>query len=191
MLHTDDALRVMHDPLSYYRPWLQRAESLRARQRSALNGWLVRTHALRDPTPLTGDQAAVADRLLAHWPRLPATAWLMACAKQRRVLMGSRVLLGQPPVVHAFLRLGFAEASQPLRVPLQPDDLLAWGGDHLQRGLRDRIPDWLADRLRLCFSGLPPPPSHGVDANEFDMTCFWSAWNHAADLPGTAVGLRR
>ncbi len=184
-----DALRVLHDPVSYYRPWHNRSGGLCARQRSALNRWLVREHGLRAPAALCNDHAPLADRLLANWHRVPGTAWLMACAGQRRALMGSRLLLAQPSVVHAFMRLGFREAKHTLDTGLKPEDLLAWGGNHLQMGLQERLPGWLADRLRLCFAGLPVASHRAGESEEFDMTCFWSAWNHAAGLPGRTVGL--
>ncbi len=158
-------------------------------QRSALNHWLAATAALAAYAPPIAPQEALVTRVLAGWSRLPATAWLMACAKQRNSVLGSRLLLRQPPVVHAFLLLGFAPA--PGGPVLGPAELLAWGGDYLQAGLRDHVPAWLTDRVALWFSGLPRPTG-GPCATQtaFDMTCFWSAWNHAADLPGAFAGLR-
>ncbi len=190
---TVDALRVAHDPASYYRPWAQRIDALPARQRSALNRWLVSRYALPPSSSIARGQQPLSMRLISGWRRLPATAWLMACAKQRSRLMGSRLLFSQPPLVHAFLRLRFDETElPPCSSPLVADTLLAWGAEHLRTGLRGHIPDWLGDRMNLCFAGLPrplhPAPS-GPD--KFDMTCFWSAWNHAADLPGTAAGFCR
>jgi len=190
---TPDALRILHDPVAYYRPWAQKVDDLPARQRGALNRWLVRRYALSPSGTIAEGQERLPMRLMADWRRLPATAWLMACAKQRSRLMGSRLLFSQPPRVHAFLRLRFDEAqTSPYAPPLTAETLLAWGGDYLHAGLHGRIPAWLGERVSLCFAGLPQPvhrPRQEPDA--FDMTCFWSAWNHAADLPGTAAGFCR
>lgn len=185
-------LRVLHDPVAYYRPWAARADALLPRQRSALNAWLARCHALPPYAPGSPAQDLLVDRLLGSWERVPRVAWLMACARQRRWLAASPLYLQQPPQVHAFLRLGLAEDPPP-PVPLRDaDTLMAHGGAVLLHGLADRIPGWLRARMALWFHGLPPPPGAlRRTVPPFDPTCFWSAWTHAADLPGSVAGLRR
>lgn len=178
-----DLLRLLHDPLSYYRPWQQAGRRLAPVQRSALNTWLSKRYALpayREP-PAT--QIVFTRRLLREWSRLPQVAYLLACAKHRRRLMGSSLFLSQPAPVHAFLRLPFAECELALPQRLDNDALHGWGAAYLLEGLHGRIPDWLQARARLCFAGLTLPPitlPRGPD--DFDLTCFWSAWNHAANL---------
>lgn len=185
-----DMLRILHDPAGYYRPWQGRLDGLMPAQRGALNRWLTDTYELPGQGPADGPQQAAAARLVAGWQRMPSVAWLMACAKQRNCVLGSRLLLQQPPVVQAFLLLGFAPA--PPGAAMEPEALLAWGGDHLQAGLRQHLPAWLAARIGLWFSGLPRASGVASPADtRFDITCFWSAWNHAADLPGPIAGLRR
>ena len=184
-----EALRILHDPTGYYRPWQGRLGSLSSGQRAALNAWLTERFALPG-APVTGAiPDTLATRVIDGWQRLPATAWLMACAAHRGSLLGSRMLLRQPPAVHAFMLLGFG-TGMPARA-LPPEALLSWGGQHLQAGLSPRLPRWLGARLRLWFAGLPePPPVPASSRVEFDLTCFWSAWNHAADLPGPPAGFR-
>ena len=178
-----DRLRILHDPLAYYRPWQAAGASLSMSQRSALNRWISLTHALpRAPADL-GAGSALVDRLIRGWWRMPAAAWLLACAGHRRHVLGARWLTAQPPVLHAFLRLGFPEVSIRWSHPPPPDMLLAWGGQQLQHGLRSHVPDWLHARIGLWFEGLPElPEAAGGAVQPFDMTCFLSAWNHAADL---------
>lgn len=174
-------LRVLHDPAAYYRPWQGRVDQLAPVQRGALNQWLAQHHdlpAYTDPTP---PQHGMVERLLADWPRLPRAAYLLACAKQRRRLMGSRLFLAQGPQVHGFLRLGFAESRDGIEI-FRHEDLLAWGGGYLCRGLQGRVPDWMSVRAVLWFRGLPGGAAPLQSAAAFDLTCFWSAWNHAAQL---------
>lgn len=178
-----DRLRILHDPVAYYRPWQTAAASLTAAQRSALNRRIGQVHALppgpidqREESPLTG-------RLIRGWWRVPTAAWLLACAAHRRHVLGARWLPTQPAPLHAFLRLGFPEASVHWPHPPAPEMLLAWGGLQLQCGLRSQVPDWLLARIPLWFEGLPRLPACvGANIPSFDMTCFLSAWNHAADL---------
>lgn len=178
-----DRLRILHDPLAYYRPWLAAGRLLAAPQRSALNRWICQTHAL-PPAPADMDALVpLAGRLVRGWRRIPAAAWLLACARHRRHVLGARWLPTQPPALHAFLRLGFPEESIRWPYPPTPDMLLAWGGQQLQHGLRGQVPDWLHARIALWFVGLPPLPAAVADpVPSLDMTCFLSAWNHAADL---------
>lgn len=185
-----DMVRVLHDPVGYYRPWEGRLDGLMPTQRGALNRWLAHTYALPGYAPPGAAQEAATARLVAGWPRIPATAWLMACAKQRNSVLGSRLVLQQPPVVQTFLMLGFTPA--PAGPVLDAEALLAWGGDHLQAGLRDHLPAWLVARIGLWFSGLPrSAEAPSAARTPFDLTCFWSAWNHAADLSGPIAGLCR
>ena len=178
-----DRLRILHEPLAYYRPWQAAGASLSASQRSALNRWIAHAHALpRAPTGCDVGNPLV-DRMIRGWRRMPAAAWLMACGAHRRHVLGARWLPTQPPALHAFLRLGFPEAAVHWPQPPPPDMLLAWGGLQLQHGLRTHLPDWLHARIALWFEGLPAlPASAGCSPPSFDMTCFLSAWNHAADL---------
>lgn len=185
-----DTLRVLHDPAGYYRPWQGRLHGIAPAQRGALNQWLTDTHGLPPHAPAPASHEAAAARLIAGWQRIPAAAWLMACAKQRNSVLGSRLLLQQPPVVQNFLLLGFTPV--PATHVLGGDALLAWGGDHLQAGLRDHLPSWLVSRIALWFSGLTRSTEAAPTVDTpFDITCFWSAWNHAADLPGPIAGLCR
>jgi type III secretion system OrgA/MxiK family protein len=186
-----ETLRVLHDPLSYYRPWRQSAATLAPHQRSSLNAWLSQRYDLpgyNEPLP---EQRQLSQRLLQGWSRLPAVAYLMACAKLRRRLMGARDFLSRPAQVHMFLRLGFEEC--PLAAPAMLDDeaLLGWGAAYLCEGLAGHWADWLHARLPLCFVGLPVP-SLALQRNtvDFDMTCFWSAWNYAAKDAGLTAAVR-
>lgn len=177
-----DRLRILHDPISYYRPWLALELPGVAAQRSALNRWICQTHGLPSASSRTVP-GPLADRVIRGWRRVPATAWLLACARHRRHVLGSRWLPTQPPALHAFLRLGWPETSACWSAPPAPEMLLAWGGQQLQLGLGGHLPDWLHARLGLWFAGLPVVPAATLDAPPtFDMTCFLSAWNHAADL---------
>lgn len=178
-----DRLRILLDPLAYYRPWQAAQAPLSASQRSALNRWLCHVHRLPPAPADVGTVAPLADRVIRDWWRIPTAAWLLACAGQRRQVLGARWLATQPPALHAFLRLGFPEASVRWPHPPPPDMLLAWGGQQLQQGLRSQLPDWLHARIALWFEGLPALPEAAAGANHpFDMTCFLSAWNHAEDL---------
>lgn len=178
-----DRLRILHDPLAYYRPWSAAEPLLAGPQRSAVNRWIGQAHALPPAPADPGVANPLADRLIRTWWRIPATAWLLACARHRRHVLGARWLPAQPPVLHAFLRLGFPESPVQWAQPPAPDMLLAWGGQQLHHGLRGQLPDWLHARLALWFVGLPDPPASAATSTvAFDMTCFLSAWNHAADL---------
>jgi hypothetical protein len=178
-----ERLRILHDPVAYYRPWQAAPAALSASQRSALNRWLCQAHRLPPAPADGGTPAPLVDRLTRGWGRIPTAAWLLACAGHRRHVLGARWLATQPPVLHAFLRLGFPEACVRWPQPPTPEMLLAWGGQQLQQGLRSQLPDWLHARIALWFEGLPSPPSAAVAGiHPFDMTCFLSAWNHAEDL---------
>lgn len=178
-----DRLCILHDPLAYYRPWQDRQAGLSATQRSALNRWLCQAHRLPTSPADRGADAPLVDRVIRGWRRMPTAAWLLACAGHRRHVLGARWLPAQPPVLHAFLRLGFAEASVQWPQPPPPDMLLAWGGQQLQQGLHGQLPGWLHARIALWFEGLPELPSAAMRAVQpFDMTCFLSAWNHAENL---------
>jgi len=175
-------IRVLHDPVGYYRPWRNHADTLLPGQRAALNDWLTRHHQL--PPCHDVGTSFLARRLLEGWSRVPAAAYLVACAKQRRRLLGWRGLLDQPSTVHGFLKQGFAESAVQLR-ELDTESLAGWGAAYMQHGLRDRLPAWMLARLALWFYGLPAPPQETLSGENasFDMTCFWSAWHHAADVP--------
>ncbi|GAB3066988.1 hypothetical protein GCM10027214_37660 [Stenotrophomonas tumulicola] len=179
-------LRVLHDPVAYYRPWQGRVDRLAPTQRGALNRWLAERHGLPAYTAPTPPQHGMVERLLADWSRLPRVAYLLACAKQRRRLMGSRLFLAQAPQVHGFLRLGFAESRDGIDIS-RHEDLLAWGGSYLCGGLQGRVPDWMAVRAALWFDGLPGHAAPSQPAATFDLTCFWSAWHHAAQLSRNAA----
>ncbi|WP_349985366.1 hypothetical protein ABRP17_007965 [Stenotrophomonas sp. WHRI 8082] len=178
-----ERLQILHDPVSYFRPWVTRQGTLNPVQRSAANAWICQTRQLPGAPPDADATSALASRLIRGWQRLPATAWLLACARHRRHVLGARWLPSQPPPLHAFLRLGFADAATPWPQPPTPEQLLAWGGRQLQEGLHDPLPAWLHARMALWFAGLPALPA-AVTAHPapFDMTCFLSAWTHAADL---------
>ncbi|MGE6332994.1 hypothetical protein [Stenotrophomonas sp. NPDC077659] len=178
-----DLLRVLYDPVQYYRPWRQASAALQPAQRTALNGWLAQRHALPAYAPPPAEQRACIQRLVAGWARLPDAAYLMACARHRHRLMGSRAFVRLPRPVHAFLRLPFAPCG-PSPVDVEDEySLRAWGAACLLHGLHDHVPSWVLARARLCFTGLVVPPHAGAGPGDaFDMTCFWSAWNHAANL---------
>ncbi|MFK3844495.1 hypothetical protein [Stenotrophomonas sp. NPDC078853] len=178
-----ERVRILHDPLAYYRPWSAVEPRLAGSQRSALNRWIRQAHALPPAAVDLGRSDPLADRLIRGWWRVPAAAWFVACAGHRRHVLGTRWMPTQPPALHAFLRLGFPEAGVDWPQAPTPDLLLAWGGKHLQRGLHGQLPDWLHARMALWFVGLPDlPASATASTDPFDMTCFLSAWNHAADL---------
>jgi len=183
-MHRDaDLLRLLHDPLRYYAPWREARAQVTPSQRTALNAWLSECHVLPAYSVPVAAQLPLTLRLTAGWARLPATAYLLGCGKQRRHVLGSALLLTLPPHVQAFLRLPFAECA--LRPPAQVDErsLRAWGAAYLLEGLQQRVPDWMIARARLCFADLQLPPLTLPRGNDdFDMTCFWSAWNHAAHL---------
>lgn len=174
-----ETLRIVQDPLGYYRPWRAARTRLTGPQRGALNRWLWQQHRLEPYSDVPLHQRDIGQQLLTGWARLPAAAYLMACAKHRSVLAGSPLYLQQPPVVHAFLRLRFSESAQPLALQ-HSDDLLCWGASYLLQGLQGQVPGWLQQRMALWFSGLPLPP---LPADHFDLSCFWSAWHHASQLP--------
>ena len=178
-----DLMRLLHDPLSYYAPWRGASAQMAPAQRTALNAWLGERHALPAYRAPAADQLALSLRLTAGWRRLPDVAHLLGCGKHRRRLLGSPALLTLPAHVQTFLRLPFAECT--LHAPAVPDEgsLRAWGAAYLLEGLQTRVPDWMLARMRLCFAGLPLPPlTLPMGSDDFDMTCFWSAWNHAAHL---------
>jgi len=176
-------LRVLCDPVSYYGPWQRRLPQLGPQQRTALNAWLIHRHALPAYREPTAAESGLTRRFLLGWERIPVVAHLMACAKQRRHLTGSRLYLTQPAHVHAFLRLPFIPACE--EVPVQCDaDLQAWGGRYLLHGLRERLPHWLQARMALQLDIDPASMMTGAEGTEaLDLNCFWSAWNHAAYLP--------
>lgn len=182
MRHQVELLRVLHDPLGYYRPWAEHGKNLAAVQRSALNAWLGQRHRLPAYVAPPAAQQRLVERLLRGWSRLPATAYLLGCAKHRRRVLGSRHLLSLAPQAHAFMRLPFAESLQPLGPVLDNDALQAWGAAYLLHGLRAHLPDWLSARVRLWFAGLTVPALEASDKDNFDMACFWSAWGYAADV---------
>ena len=180
-----DLLRVLHDPLQYYAPWHQAGAKLQPAQRSALNAVLVQRFALpayQRPPP---HQQLLTERLVAGWSRLPGAAYLVACAKHRHRLMGSRAFVGLPRPVHAFLRLPFATCG-PTAVDVEDaDSLRAWGAAYLLAGLQEQMPPWLRARAQLCLAGpAQSAPARGSAefAGPFDITCFWSAWHHAANV---------
>lgn len=178
-----ELMRLLHDPMGYYRPWQQAALQVAPAQRSALNAWLKQRHALPGYSPPPADQIVLAQRLIQGWARLPQAAHLLACGKHRQRLMGSRAFVSLPGQVHAFLRLPFAPCDLVVPDVQDENSLRAWGAAYLLEGLQGRVPHWLHARARLWFAGLPLPPlTLAQGANDFDMTCFWSAWNHAANL---------
>jgi len=184
MHHAPELLRLLHDPVGYYRPWRQACATLQPAQRSALNAWLVQQHALPAYSAPPAGQDALTRRLVQGWARLPQVAYLLACAKHRERLLGDRRFLQLPAAVHALLRLPFASAGDTGVDVQDPGSLQAWGAAYLLQGLQGQLPPWLQARLRLCFHGLALPPlSPRCHRDPFDMSCFWSAWNHAEDLP--------
>ena len=95
--------------------------------------------------------------------RVPATAWLLACARHRRHVLGARWLPSQPPALHAFLRLGWPETSACWPAPPTPELLLAWGGGQLQHGLRGHLPDYLQPTRLLKLTALPRMANGKID----------------------------
>lgn len=183
-----ETAQVLYDPVGYFRPWRPHAAGLSAAQRSALNGWLARQHRLPVPALHDVEQPSAPGRLIKGWQRLPAVAWLLACGAHRRSLLGSRLLLRQPPMLHAFLMLETPTVAGTST--LSADVLLGWGAQYLQQGLQPHLPAWLVARIGLWFAGLPEPASPPPLARvPFDMGCFWSAWTHAANLPPGITGL--
>lgn len=173
-------LRVLYDPVSYYPTWRHAASRLGPRQRSSLNAWLIKRESLPAYAAPSSAEHGLSRRLVAGWDRLPQVARLLACAKQRRRLAGSRLYLAQPPYVHVFLRLPFAPATAEASFTTDAE-LLQWGGHYLLQGLRNRVPDWLLARVALQFAGNPGTGGCQRPVHEpFDSTCFWSAWNHVA-----------
>ncbi|GEM_PF-473748 len=180
-------LRVLYDPVSYYPSWQHVASRLGPRQRSSLNAWLIKRESLPAYAAPSPAEDGVSRRLLAGWDRLPQVARLLACAKQRRRLAGSRLYLAQPPYVHAFLRLPFAPATAEAGFATDAE-LLQWGGHYLLQGLRSRVPDWLLARVALQFVGNQGEGGcHRPMHEPFDSTCFWSALNHVAYLSRSAA----
>jgi len=173
-------LRVLYDPVSYYPAWRHAASRLGPRQRSSLNAWLIERASLPAYAAPSSADEGLCRRLVAGWDRLRQVARLLACAKQRRRLAGSRLYLAQPPYVHAFLRLPFALATAEAGFATDAE-LLQWGGHYLLQGLRSRVPDWLLARVALqCVGNLGADGCHRPVHKPFDPTCFWSAWNHVA-----------
>lgn len=183
-MHTHvELIRLLHDPLSYYAPWRLSSGQMVPAQRTALNAWLCEHHALPPYSTPAAEQATLCLRLTAGWGRLPEVAYLLGCGKHRRRVLGSPLLLSLPAHVQTFLRLPFAECT--LHAPAVADErsLRAWGAAYLLEGLKGRVPAWMLTRMRLCFAGLPLPPLNlPMGTDDFDMTCFWSAWNHVAHL---------
>jgi hypothetical protein len=129
----------------------------------------------------TASQRWLVDRLVNAWHVLPSVAFLMACAKLRSAVVADRGYLAQPPVVHAFMRLGFAEQITQALPAVDALSLLGWGGRYLQ-ALAPRLPAWLGARLALPFSGLGDTPADAKGLRfEPDLTCFWSAISYAAN----------
>ncbi|HEV7777141.1 MAG TPA: hypothetical protein VGO76_09760 [Luteibacter sp.] len=176
-----ELVRLLYDPVSYYRPWRRAVAGLSAGQRSGLNAQLIRQHHLPGyDTPITS-QRWLVDRLVNAWHVLPSAAFLMACAKLRSAVAADRGYLAQPPVVHAFMRLGFTEQMTRVVPAVDTASLLGWGGHYLQ-ALAPRLPAWLGTRLALPFAGLSPTLADPARPRfEPDLTCFWSALTYAAN----------
>lgn len=187
----DSITKVLYDPVGYYRPWRKAAKRLTPSQRSAFNHYLLGYHALPDYSEPAAAQKLLVHRMVNHWDVLPLAAYLLACAKWRSQLVSSRAYLREPPVVRAFLRLGFHEEP-----PLDPaanlaDGLLAYGGHYVTQGLRAMLPAWLSARLALVFM-----PDHDARlttdvafGESFDTTCFWSALTYASSHSELSVSL--
>jgi type III secretion system OrgA/MxiK family protein len=176
-----DLVRLLYDPVSYYRPWRCAVAGLSAAQRSGLNVQIIRQHHLPGYDTPTASQRWLVDRLVNAWHVLPSVAFLMACAKLRSAVVSDRGYLAQPPVAHAFMRLGFSEHASHVVSAVDTSSLLGWGGQYLQ-ALGPRLPSWLGARLALPFAGLNPVVA-GVTRPQFepDLTCFWSALTYAND----------
>ncbi|HEY9134099.1 MAG TPA: hypothetical protein VIM98_20295 [Dyella sp.] len=179
----DPAIRVMYDPVGYYRPWRRSLPHLSAQQRVALNAHLLTRHALPFGEKAIGALLGThARRILERWHALPDAAYLVACAKWRAHLAADRQFMRLPALVHGFLALGFSEAT-PLAEDMDRDKdaWVARGGAYLMEGLPTLLPAWMSARLPLLFArshGEPLPASgHG----DFDFTCFWSALTYAAN----------
>lgn len=175
-----ELLRLLYDPLAYYRPWAKVAMEFQPAQRSALNAWLCQKYQLPAYSAVADAHASLTTRLVQGWGRLPITVYLMACAKHRPQLLASRQLLHQSVRVQNFLRLPFAASLQPLTGAVEQDRMQAWGWQYLHAGLRDQMPAWLLTRMSLYSVGLPTEVC--AETEEFDFACFWSAWNYAANL---------
>lgn len=177
-----DPLRILYDPVGYYRPWRQRGDALPAVQRSLLNRHLIDHHQLAPPPPgwASGAHSVLVQRLLQSWADLPAVAYLMACAQFRRGVLARPDLMSLPPAVHAMLRLRHSDATATGALDAHCDAaLLAWGGAVLQQ-LAPRLPAWLGTRMALLFHGLPAPAGALLPDACFDFPCFRSALIHAA-----------
>lgn len=180
MLARPDTLRVLYDPVSYYRPWRAALPGLPARARTGLNEYLIRHYGLPGYAAAAPGQALLAQRLIDVWPHLHAVAYLVACAKLKSVLQGSRAYLSLPAPAHAFMRLGFSPAARQPGAPPDARALLAWGGAYLQAAAAQRLPAWLGGRLPLPFAGLDALAAGPGDATiDSDMSCIWSAISYA------------
>ncbi|WP_445147318.1 hypothetical protein [Dyella sp. Tek66A03] len=175
-----ETLRVLYDPASYYRPWREAEASLSHEQRSGLNGHLIRSHRLPSYRPPHATQYMLVRRLVGAWAHLPAAAYLMACAKFRSTVVADRSYLAQPSSVHAFMQLRFREHGHQRASVTSSDALLGWGGGYLQ-ALTPHLPAWLAARMCLHFSGLRSSLIGPRPRDDFDITCFWTALNYAAN----------
>jgi hypothetical protein len=184
-------LRVLFDPVAYFRPWQGNALVSRSPSvRSGLNAYLVRRYQLPGYAPVAPDQHAAVEQLLRGWFDIDRAAYLVACAKQSRRVMASRHAARLAPGVHAFMRLGFAqEHTLPPPARVDDDSLLAWGGHYLS-ALTPQLPVWLGRRLRLFFEGTPAMPRTWRSLEPVDLTCIWSALNYASRDPGIGTGCR-
>jgi type III secretion system OrgA/MxiK family protein len=179
----DSLAKILYDPVGYYRPWRKAAKRLTPPQRSAFNHYLLGHHALPAYSESAAAQKVLVQRAVSHWDVLPLAAYLVACAKWRSHLVSSRAYLREPPVVRAFLQLGFREANTLFDPGADlTQALLTYGGHHVLKGLQATLPGRLSERLALIFM-----PIHeerraiDFDVGEtFDATCFWSALTYAS-----------
>lgn len=171
-----DLLRVACAPASYYRPWRVAYAGLQPAQQRWLNAQLLQQRMLALPERLELPRDPLARQLLRQWSQLPQVALLMAAARLRRWVLSERASAALPVAVHAFMRLGHAEASgpRPAQDVATPDQLMAWGSVGVLACCA-QLPAWLYARLPLHFSGLPLPAVS--DAADPDL--LWSALHHA------------
>ena len=174
-------LAIAYDPVAYYRPWRNSVVGLSQERRALLNAHLIDRFEL---PPLPADAKAhcgstLTRRILENWALLPATAYLMACAKHRAQLMVRSDLMKLPAPVHAVLRERHLAATGTSVDAGREDSLLAWGGGYLCL-LGAHMQPWIAKRMPLLFFGTSPAEQLRVREQSFDFSCFWSALNHAA-----------